>query len=93
MEIFLIVVFISFVLAIVLLIAKLLRNNPFENKSSIVKKSEIIDGYKKSLDKLSNKDEKNQLLKQINNELAMNIFFDQDELRKTMQDLVAHSMK
>ena len=93
MEIFLIVVFISFVLVIVLLIAKLLRNNPFENKSSIVKKSEIIDGYKKSLDMLSNKDEKNQLLKQINNELAMNIFFDQDELRKTMQDLVAHSMK
>jgi len=93
MEIFLIVVFISFVLVIVLLIAKLLRNNPFGNKSSIVKKSEIIDGYIKSLDKLSTKDEKNELLKQINNELAMNIFFDQDELRKTMQDLVAHSIK
>ena len=65
----------------------------FSNKSSIVKKSEIIDGYKKRLDSVNNKDEKNEILKDINQELARNIFFDQDELKKAMQELVAYSIK
>jgi len=75
------------------LIVKQLGKNNFSNKSPIVKKHEIIDGYKKRLDNCKNKDEKNLILKDINQELARNIFFDQDELKQTMQDLVAYSIK
>ncbi len=65
----------------------------FTAKSSIVKKSEIIDGYKKHIDNLRTKEEKTQFLKEINKELARNIFFDQDELKEAVKNLTAYSFK
>ena len=73
-----------------------------ENKSEVVKKSEIIDGYKKQIDllNLKYKDdlatlkiEKTKLLKSINAELSQNIFFDADELKKTVQELTSYSFR
>jgi len=57
----------------------------FQIKSSGVKKSEIIDAYIKKLESLDSKEEKLNYLKIINQELAMNIFFDQNEIRELMQ--------
>ena len=62
-------------------------------KSSAVKKSEILNGYKQHLDKLETKLEKTQFLKEVNQELARNIFFDQDELKEAMKNLTAYSFK
>jgi hypothetical protein len=56
-------------------------------KTPAVKKSEIIDGYKQSLQKLETKEEKLEYLKVINKELSMNIFFDQEEIRSTISEL------
>jgi len=93
MDSLLIVIFIVFAIGIFTLTLKQLGKNNFSNKSSIVKKHEIIDGYKKRLDNSKNKDEKNLILKDINQELARNIFFNQDELKQTMQNLIAYSIK
>lgn len=71
-------------------------------KSKAIKKSEIIDGYKKQIDTLNFrfkddletlKIEKMKLLKTINAELSQNIFFDADELKQTIQELTSYSFR
>lgn len=65
-------------------------------KSETVKKEEIIQEYFSLMQEVleKNKDnkqlqvqEKIKLLKNINNELAMNIFFDKEEAKKILKDL------
>lgn len=65
-------------------------------KSKTVKKEEIIQEYFSLMQEVleKNKDnkqlqvqEKIKLLKNINNELAMNIFFDKEEAKKILKDL------
>jgi len=65
-------------------------------KSKTVKKEEIIQEYFSLMEEVleKNKDnkqlqvqEKIKLLKNINNELAMNIFFDEEEAKKILKDL------
>ncbi|RLA81494.1 MAG: hypothetical protein DRG78_09125 [Epsilonproteobacteria bacterium] len=81
-----------FGLAVVSMMIKQFKPS-MNSKQPAVKKSEIILGYKKHLDTLSNKDEKIKFLKEINQELSRNIFFDQDELKKAIEDLTAYSFK
>ncbi len=73
-----------------------------DKKSKAIKKSEIIDGYKKQIDTLNLrfkddletlKIEKTKLLKTINAELSQNIFFDADELKQTIQELTSYSFR
>lgn len=65
-------------------------------KSKAVKKEEIIENYEKQMKDLveknsSNKEnltnEKIKLLKQINHELSMNLFFDETEAKQIIQKL------
>ena len=79
------IIFILFVLIIIALVVYQVSKNKLQIKSSGVKKSEIIDGYMEKLESLDSKEEKLNYLKIINQELAMNIFFDQDEIRELMQ--------
>jgi len=69
-------------------------------KSTDDKKREIIDNYKKQLknallplqgDTEAIKKKKSGLLKEISNELARNIFFDQDEMRIVIQELIQYN--
>lgn len=66
------------------------------NKSKAVKKEEIIENYETKMKDLvlkhsSNKEnltnEKIKLLKQINHELSMNLFFDEIEAKQIIQKL------
>ena len=66
------------------------------NKSKAVKKEEIIENYEIKMKDLvlkhsSNKEnltnEKIKLLKQINHELSMNLFFDEIEAKQIIQKL------
>ena len=66
-------------------------------KSSVVKKEEIIEMYKEQMTKVIRdnqnntkvqREEKTKLLKKINNELSMNLFFDEQESKKVIQDLL-----
>jgi len=92
MDIFTIIIVIFFI-AILFLIIKLVKSVKFGTKSNIVKKSEIIDGYKKHIDTLNTKEEKIDYIKEINQELARNIFFDQDELKDAIQTLTTYSIR
>jgi hypothetical protein len=83
-------IFIVILIALVIFQSNKLK---FVNKSSIVKKSEIIDGYKDKIKTMNNKKEKIVYLKIINQELSRNIFFDQDEIKEIMKDLTSHSFK
>jgi hypothetical protein len=65
-------------------------------KSKAVKKSEIIDSYKKQMkdvlqknedDKSKQIQEKIKLLKKINYELSMNLFFDEKEAKELLNEL------
>ena len=65
-------------------------------KSEVVKKDELINAYKVEMkntldkykdDKATQTKAKIQLLKRINNELAMNIFFDKPESQKLLEEL------
>ncbi len=93
MDILFIIILVIFFIGILFLIVKQLKTSSFSTKSQVVKKSEIIDGYKKTLDGVDGKIERTRMLKQINQELALNIFFDQDEIRKAMQELTMYSIK
>jgi predicted Holliday junction resolvase-like endonuclease len=71
-----------------------------DKKSATVKKSQILDEYKKQLDDISfkykndketQKLEKTKQLKQINQELSQNIFFDKSEHLNAMQELTKYS--
>ncbi len=75
----------------------LLNQNKTKNtKSKAVKKSEIIDSYKKQMkdvlvqnedNKSKQLEEKIKLLKRINHELSMNLFFNEDEAKKLLKEL------
>jgi hypothetical protein len=65
-------------------------------KSEVVKKDELINAYKIEMhntlekyknDKNTQTKEKIILLKRVNNELAMNIFFDKQESQKLLEEL------
>lgn len=67
-------------------------------KPTAVKKSEIIDSYKNQMrevldknqdDKSKQLKEKIKLLKQINHELSMNLFFDEKEAKELLNELTA----
>ena len=67
-----------------------------EIKTKEEKRYQIIDEYKKQLrvaleplqnDKKAMIAKKSELLKKFSNELAMNIFFDNDEIREIIEDL------
>ncbi|MEA1918362.1 MAG: hypothetical protein U9N52_00870 [Campylobacterota bacterium] len=73
-----------------------------EVKSASEKKREIIDAYKTELynallplkgDAEALKKKKSSLLKKISNELARNIFFDHDEMREAIQELVHYDLE
>lgn len=68
-----------------------------EIKSAVVKKEEIIEEYKRQIREviLKNKNdqtvllrEKTKLLKKINYELSMNLFFDEKESKKIILELL-----
>lgn len=63
-------------------------------KSKYIKKSEIIKAYEDELLEIlknSNQDDKVSLkiefLKKVNQELALNIFFEKDEIKKVLEKL------
>lgn len=66
------------------------------HKSAVVKKSEIIESYKNkmreilnnnSLDNHEKLQQKIFLLKEINKELSMNLFFEKDEIKELLNEL------
>ena len=66
-------------------------------KPSAVKKDEIIEEYKQKLEQIKTKYkddesklkvEKMKFIKQVNTELSMNLFFDEHEAKKIIQDLL-----
>ena len=72
------------------------KNKDVVIKSAPVKKEELIQGYKEELlnileDNKDNKElqfqEKIKFLKKVNYELSMNIFFDEIEAKKLIQEL------
>ena len=72
------------------------KNRNVVIKSAPVKKEELIQGYKEELLNIleENKDnkelqfqEKIKFLKKVNYELSMNIFFDEIEAKKLIQEL------
>lgn len=73
------------------------QNRQKNIKSEVVKKSEIIADYKAQmqivLDKNRDnpqklKEEKIKLLKKINSELSMNLFFDAEEAKEVLNELL-----
>jgi hypothetical protein len=91
MDIVNIIVLFLVVLIIFLVVKQFLPSVSFKSKA--IKKSEIIDGYKKQLDSVNDRSKKMILLKQINQELSRNIFFDQTELKEAMTTLTNHIVK
>lgn len=89
------------ILGIVLVFVVIYLKNSFfiikaNTKSKVLKKEEIITQYEKQMEDLvqnyaSNKEdltnEKIKLLKQINQELSMNLFFDEIEAKQIIQKL------
>lgn len=66
-------------------------------KSAVVKKEEIIEEYKRQIREVISKNkndqtallrEKTKLLKKINYELSMNLFFDEKESKKIILELL-----
>lgn len=72
---------------VIILIITQLPSLKIGKKTLTVKKSEIIDSYKQTLQQLQTKEEKLEYLKVINKELSMNIFFDQTEIKSTISEL------
>ena len=69
-------------------------------KAPAVKKEELIQAYKDQMRELLNKyendkkiqtAEKIKLLKQINQELSMNLFFEKEEAREILKELSSYS--
>lgn len=91
----------TLVLISLIIFAAYLIYKQFSQKNTVkptaVKKNEIIDDYKQKLEQIKTKYkddesklkiEKMKFIKQVNNELSMNLFFDQDEAKKIIQDLL-----
>ncbi len=93
-----IVIILSIIIITFILIKKYGTN--FKSiKSKAIKKSEIINGYKKLLNESikssnGNKDielqKRKELLKQFNSELSRNIFFDKDEIKQVICELARY---
>ena len=83
-------------LALVVLLNVVLKQKKIIVKAQRKKKEEIIEAYKNQMSELLKKyddnkeiqiQEKIKLLKNINNELSMNIFFNEEESKKILQEL------
>lgn len=91
----------TLVLILLIIFAAYLIYKQFSQKTAVkptaVKKDEIIEDYKQKLEQIKaeykNDDqrlkiEKMKFIKQVNNELSMNLFFDEHEAKKIIQDLL-----
>lgn len=91
----------TLVLILLIIFAAYLIYKQFSQKIAVkptaVKKDEIIEEYKQKLEQIKaeykNDDqrlkiEKMKFIKQVNNELSMNLFFDEHEAKKIIQDLL-----
>lgn len=85
------------IILIPLAIFLFIKQNKKEVKPAHVKKEEIIEEYKRQMrevieqnrdDKTRQLQEKTKLLKKINHELSMNLFFDEEESKKLISDLL-----
>lgn len=85
------------ILLIALAIFLFINQNKKNIKAPAVKKEEIIEAYKFQMkeviekynnDKVKQKEEKVKLLKKINYELSMNLFFDEEESKKIISELL-----
>lgn len=94
MEISTLLLLILIPLAIFLIIK---QQNKTKIKSAVVKKEEIIEEYKRQIREVISKNkndktallrEKTKLLKKINYELSMNLFFDEKESKKIILELL-----
>ncbi|WP_108061342.1 hypothetical protein [Poseidonibacter lekithochrous] len=94
MEISTLLLLILIPLAIFLIIKQQKKTNI---KSAVVKKEEIIEEYKRQIREVISKNkndqsallrEKTKLLKKINYELSMNLFFDEKESKKIILELL-----
>lgn len=83
-------------LILLILITALFWSKNKKIKQPAIKKDEIITQYKKQMNELVQRyeddkekqiKEKIKLLKNINNELSMNIFFDEIEAKKILKEL------
>lgn len=88
------------IILIPLAIFLFMKRNKKEIKPAHVKKEEIIEEYKRQMrevldqnksDKTKQLQEKTKLLKKINHELSMNLFFDEEESRKIINELLSLS--
>lgn len=91
----------TLVLIVLIIFAAYLIFKQFYQKTAVkptaVKKDEIIEDYKLKLEEINTKYkddqtrlkvEKMKFIKQVNNELSMNLFFDEQEAKKIIQDLL-----
>lgn len=94
MEISTLLLLVLIPLAIFLIIKQQKKTNI---KSAVVKKEEIIEEYKRQIREVISKNkndqsallrEKTKLLKKINYELSMNLFFDEKESKKIILELL-----
>ena len=86
------------IILIPLAIYLIINQNKQKNiKDTAVKKSEIIAEYKSQMqavitqnahDPQKQKEEKIKLLKKINHELSMNLFFDENESKEILNELL-----
>lgn len=90
------ILLILIVLLFVLLFLYFTKNKNVNVKSPTIKKDELKDNYRNQMRELleEHKDDKSMqikkkilLLKQINNELSMNLFFDEIEAKEFLQEL------
>ena len=88
--------FVGIVIFILIIIFTLRSGSISEVQTKEEKRYQIIGEYKKQLrtaleplqnDKKAMMAKKSELLKKFSNELAMNIFFDNDEIREIIQNL------
>ncbi|MGA1932436.1 hypothetical protein ACH5BF_06890 [Arcobacter sp. YIC-464] len=93
--------FLTLVLIILIVFAAYLIFKQFFTKTATkptaVKKEEIVEEYKLKLEEIKEKHKNNDLklkeekikfIKQVNYELSMNLFFDEHESKKIIQDLL-----
>lgn len=87
---------VGIIIFIIIIIVTLKTDVSSQVRSKDEKRAEIISEYKKqlnnALEKLPDNKEKrvskkNELLKKVSDELALNIFFDKDEIREIISDL------
>jgi Tfp pilus assembly protein PilO len=90
------ILLILFVALAVLLFLYFFKNKSVNIKSKVIKKEELKENYKNQMitvlrkydeDKTKQIQEKIKLLKQINAELSMNLFFDEQEAKDFLKEL------